>query len=265
MVETSIISRYESKYLVTESMVPALREYIGAFCSVDRNAGPDGRYAVNNLYFETPDLRFYNDTRLKRFTRFKPRCRFYGDGSDGYLWLELKHKVQNVTWKIRRRIPVDGWDTIFESGFDSADPRARRVKVVESFEDAVICFGAAPYVFVRYNREPYVSDVNTYGRITFDRQLSYCMAEGSARLRHDRPYIFYDDAVTAIHDDGESPVLLEIKTETSVPIWIQNMIQKFELNRRGFSKYCQAVDHHMGYTKPDPRTSKFDPFRRLFR
>lgn len=262
---TEVISRYESKYLVPSSMVPHLRDYLSAFCSVDRYAGPDGRYTVNNLYFETPDKRFYYDTRLKRFSRFKPRCRFYGDGSDGFLWLELKHKVANVTWKIRRRIPVAGWDTLFLASFETADNRARRVKVVESFEDAVIMFGASPFLFVRYNREPYVSDVSGYGRVTFDRRLSYCLAHGSATLNHGRPYIFYDDVVTADHADTESPVLVEIKTETNVPDWIINMIQKFDLRRRGFSKYCQAVDHHLLYMQPDARNSVFDNPGRLFR
>ena len=255
---SEVISRYESKYLVPSSLVPHLKDYISAFCSPDRHAGPDGRYTVNNLYFETPGLRFYNDTRLKRFTRFKPRCRFYGDGSDGFLWLELKHKVANVTWKIRRRIPVAGWDTLFLANFETADHRARRTKVVESFEDAVIMFDAAPYLFVRYNREPFVSDVSQYGRITFDRQLTYCMAHGSAKLLHGRPYTYYDDVVTAVHADSESPVLVEIKTETNVPQWIVNMVQKFDLNRRGFSKYCQAVDHHLSFMLPEARKSVFD-------
>ena len=255
---TEVISRYESKYLVPASLVPYMRDYLRAFCRPDKFAGPDGRYTVNNLYFETPGHRFYNDTRLKRFTRFKPRCRFYGDGSDGWLWLELKHKVANITWKIRRRIPVSGWETLFLASFETADNRVRRVKVVESFEDAVILFGAAPYVFVRYNREPYVSDVSQYGRVTFDRQLSYCLAKGSATLQHGRPYTYYDDVQTMDHGETESPVLVEIKTETDVPLWIMNMIQKFDLNRRGFSKYCQAVDHHLSFMQPEARASVFD-------
>ena len=264
--QTSFISRYESKYLVPASIVPALKEHVSAFCSPDRYAGPDGRYVVNNLYFETPDLRFYNDTRLKRFERFKPRCRFYGDGSDGFLWLELKHKIQNVTFKTRRRIPVSDWDTLFQVNYDASTgvEGTRRVKVVESFEDAVIAFGASPFLFVRYVREPYVSDVSEYGRVTFDRGLSYCMASGSGQLLHGRPYTFYDDVVTAVHPDDESPVLVEIKTETNVPLWVVSMIRKFDLSRRGFSKYCQAVDHWMGYLTPATRTSRFDPFGRLF-
>ncbi|HOC99631.1 MAG TPA: polyphosphate polymerase domain-containing protein [Myxococcota bacterium] len=272
---TEVISRYESKYLVPSSVVPAMRDYISAFCSPDRHVDPDGRYVVNNLYFETPDLRFYNDTRLKRFTRFKPRCRFYGDGSDGFLWLELKHKVANVTWKIRRRIPVGGWDDLFmanrfepgrvEPGLNGARTAARRVKVVESFEDAVITFGAAPFLFVKYQREPYVSDVNAYARITFDRQLSYCMAEGSSKLDHGRQYIYYDDGATALHVEDESPVLVEIKTETSVPTWVMGMIGRFDLSRRGFSKYCQAVDHFMCFNRPQARNPAIDLSRRLFR
>ena len=249
----SIISRYESKYLIPSSMVPAIRDFISATCSLDKNAGPDGRYTVNNLYFDTPDLRFYNDTKLKKFTRFKPRVRFYGDGSDGFLWLELKHKLKNVTWKVRNRIPVGDWGRMFDPDRPAEPGPARRVKVVESFEDALMCFGASPMVFVRYNREPYVSDVDAYGRITFDRQLSYTLADGTWKLKPDSPYVYYDDTVSTLHDDTESPVLLEIKTETSVPTWVINMIGRFNLVQRGFSKYCYAIDHSMIWSVPDAR------------
>jgi hypothetical protein len=238
-------------------MVPAIRDHIKVTCSPDKFTELDGQYTVNNLYFDTPDLRFYNDTKLKRFERFKPRVRFYGDGSEGSLWLELKHKLKNVTWKVRRRIHEDEWDHVLRNEINPELKTLRRTRLVESFEDALTVYGASPILFVRYNREPWVSDVDRYARITFDRDLSYCMADGSMSLKPPSPYIFYDDAVSTMNSCDESPVLLEIKTETRVPVWVVNLIRRFELNQRGFSKYCYAVDHSLSYTLPEARVGVF--------
>ncbi len=74
-----IVSRYESKYVVPEALARRVRDFIQPMCSLDKHAGADGRYMVNNLHFDTPDLRFCYDTRQKRFTRFKPHMRYYGE------------------------------------------------------------------------------------------------------------------------------------------------------------------------------------------
>ncbi len=237
----SVISRYEAKYLITADQATAIRDYVRPICSPDHHAGPDGRYTVNNLYFETPDLRFYHDTKFKKFTRFKPRVRFYDDHPES-LWLELKHKVKNITWKTRRRIPTAEWYTLFDGKKESCE-RCEQISIRDSFEDAVLRYNAAPILQVRYVREPFVSDIDEYGRITFDRALSFRPVHGSFALRSERPFQFYDDPLTEIHEYDDSPVLLEIKTESFVPVWVQNLIRRFGLGQRGFSKYCYAVDN----------------------
>ena len=57
--------------------------------------------------------------------------------------------------------------------------------------------------------------------------------------------LLYYDAGTTLN--YESPVLLEIKVETLVPYWASEMIRKFNLMQRPFSKYCYGVDHAHGY------------------
>lgn len=245
-----VISRYESKYLISEREARAIVRHIGGICSPDRHVQTDGRYVVNNLYFDTRDLRFYNDTRCKRFTRFKPRVRYYGEECDGTLWLELKHKFKNVTWKVRRPLPLADWEGLLADCRADRGAEPVRRELVSSFEDALLVFGADPVLFVRYLREPYVSDIDAYARITFDRRLSYRLAHGSSDLFADDPYCFYDDAVSMLHGDDESPVLLEIKTETKVPAWVQGLIRRFDLVQRGFSKYCNAMDHSLTFGAP---------------
>jgi len=107
--------------------------------------------------------------------------------------------------------------------------------------DLVALHGARPVVHVRYSREAWVSDVDDYGRVTFDRALRYRLAHGAPDLScDDAAMIHYDDPVAA-RSPG-SPVVLEVKTETLVPAWAMAMIQRFGLVQGGFSKYCYALD-----------------------
>lgn len=253
---SEVISRYEAKYLVTEAMVDAIRDHIRGICSPDRHAGADGRYRVNNLYFDTPDLRFYQDTRFKQYTRFKPRVRFYGDRPEDWLWLELKHKVRNVTWKSRRRVDVSRLPGLFEDGV-LPEGLAPAACLTDSFEAVVARFGASPILQVQYVREPYVSDLDVYGRVTFDRRLMCRRLSGPDSFVAGEPFVSFDDPVSQGVASGQSLVVLEIKTDVRVPGWVQGMIRRFGLERRGFSKYCCALERSCPERIPCDRISAF--------
>ena len=115
------------------------------------------------------------------------------------------------------------------------------IDLPETFEEVNHLYSTAPVLHVRYFREPYVSDIDEYGRITFDRALRYRLAHGSYEIgSRDDDMIYYDDPVTARWDD--SPVVLEIKTQAFVPFWAIDLIHRFSLVQRGYSKYCYAID-----------------------
>ena len=251
----TLITRYELKYTITEQEAAAIRHYIQDFFSLDRHAPPeDGGYTVNNLYLETPDLKFYYDVKFRKLLRCKPRVRYYGQHPEDLAWLELKYKNNNVIWKFRRPIPADEWPGVLE--FSGSDGRPLYVNgMIDSFEDFVWLSGALPILHVRYFREPYVSDINDYGRVTFDRRLSYRMAGGSLSLDPEKAdFLYYDDPVTA--STQGSPVILEIKVETNVPQWAINLISDFNLTQRGFSKYCYVIDNNYELFS-SPRRSAF--------
>lgn len=251
-----VVSRYEAKYLIDERTAKAIRENIRGFCSPDEHVDANGRYIVNNLYFETPELRFYYDTKYKQYNRFKPRVRYYGMEPDSYLWVELKHKIKNVTWKTRRRIEVKQWPRILQVS-ESFEGPARKVQLTDSFEDTIMRYQAQPILHVRYVREPYVSNFENYGRITFDRGLTFRLAYGAYDLSSDCEMCCYDDSETASAFSDESPVILEIKTETLVPQWVIQLIQRFDLAQRGFSKYCYAIDNTLLAATMGDRKSAF--------
>jgi hypothetical protein len=250
-----VISRYEAKYLIDERTARAIAKNIRGYCSPDEHVDANGRYIVNNLYLETSELRFYYDTKFKEFNRFKPRVRFYGMEPESYLWVELKHKIKNVTWKTRRRIGVSEWPGLLQMS-ESFEGPARKVQLTDSFEGVVMRFQARPMLHVRYVREPYVSNFENYGRVTFDRCLTFRLAHGSYDLSSDCEMCCYDDSETTMYSD-ESPVILEIKTETLVPKWVVQLIQRFDLTQRGFSKYCYAIDNTLLAATSGDRQSAF--------
>lgn len=240
-IDLNKVRRYELKYTINESLAAAIRDYIQSIFSLDKHADPQKRgYIVNNMYMDTPGLRFYYDTKFRKLTRFKSRIRYYGSKPDDFAMLELKHRHNTIIWKKRRKIPIESWPAVLD-----VVPSDRRVWKIsgppETFEQVHQVFGTIPILHVRYFREPYVSDIDPYGRVTFDRSLRCRLAHGSYDLAApDEQMVYYDDPITTRCAD--SPVVLEIKTETFVPFWAVDIIRRFELMQRGYSKYCYVID-----------------------
>ncbi len=239
--ELSRISRYEMKYAVSEEQAAEIRDYIQPIFSLDQHAGSEqGGYTVNSVYMDTPSLRFYYDTRLRLPTRLKPRVRYYGTRPAEVAVMEVKHRHNRTIWKTRHSVPVDEWPAVLEvSGSDRTSPSY--TNVAETFVDVHHLYGTAPVLHVRYSREPYVSEIDEYARITFDRGMRYRLMRGSYELAcSDEEMLYYDDPITAQWDD--SPVVMEIKTESFVPAWAIDLIRRFSLVQRGYSKYRYVID-----------------------
>ena len=244
--DLSKLKRYELKYTISESLAAEIRDYIRGFFKLDEHvpSGEDG-YIVNNLYFDTPDLRFYFDTRFRKLIRYKLRARFYGEKSSDYIWPEIKYRHGPVIWKTRRKIPMEEWPQLFLLQRSEQQESVRK-SGLDSFEELVHWYGAQPVLHVRYYREPYVTQLETYGRVTFDRRLTYSMAEGSIDVFRDgREMIYYDDPLSTLCH--ESPIVLEIKVERLVPFWVIDMVRQFGLVQRPFSKYCYGIDNNRRY------------------
>lgn len=249
MVNLSRIRRYELKYAITEKLAANIKDYISNICSLDKNvcSGESG-YIVNNLYFDTSSLTFYNDTKFRKLTRYKPRARYYGKKAKDFIFPEIKYRNGNVIWKTRYCLPVEKFPELFYP-VESQQVIPVIQTQMNRFEEIIHWYNAQPVLHVRYYREPYVTELEEYGRVTFDRQLCYRQVYGSTDLDYrESDMIYYDDPITTINHD--SPVLLEIKVETLVPAWAINLIRRFNLVQRPFSKYCYGIDNMLGYLTP---------------
>ncbi len=255
MKEAGLIRRYELKYALDERAAEKIMDYIQPICALDPNTPRgEGGYTVNTVYFDTDDMTFYYDTKLKKMTRYKPRVRFYGTEPPRSVYAELKYRNSSVIWKSRQKVMSSEWESFVAPDFEGA-PIVK--DGIGNFQDVVRTLSINPVLQVRYYRVPFVCDVCYYGRITFDRRISYRRLEGGWSPEIEAApdeFIMYDDPIiTTWH---ESPVLLEIKVETDVPEWTIELIRKFGLNQRGFSKYCYAVDRMLS-DKPTERISVY--------
>ncbi|HDQ45776.1 MAG TPA: polyphosphate polymerase domain-containing protein [bacterium] len=253
--------RYELKYTIDEHLAEEIKADIRHICSLDENVGPgETGYIVNNLYFDTPDFRFYYDTKFKKATRFKPRIRFYGEHAKDLIWPEIKYRHDSIIWKKRHCVPIGDWPGLLEPANVVEETQIR--PRLDRFEEIIHWYGARPVLHVRYFREPYVADIDSYGRVTFDRRLCYRKLEDTAGLNYDeKDMMYYDDPLTTRND--YSPVILEIKVKTLVPVWVVELIRRHHLNQRGFSKYCYGIDYVL--ETPGCRIPILDPLSSLKR
>jgi hypothetical protein len=237
------IERREYKYLIDEGTALELREAVRPFCTLDRygSGRPIGRYWIASLYLDTPDLRLYRANQHEVVDRFKVRVRGYpGSGSDA-VFLEVKRRVNDVISKTRGALAGEEWRSLLgEPGRGLLGVPSSRRAALERFVCLVQRHDLRPTMLVRYEREAWVSLIDAYARVTFDRrvqsqprdELSLDAAPGHWRSS--------DDALS--QRSSASQTILELKFTTAAPRWMMHLVQRFDLFRSSFSKYGTSIE-----------------------
>lgn len=232
--------RLEYKYLVPNELLPRLRALIYPFVEVDPYAARSGRheYTVRSIYFDTPNLDFYQDKVDGLDVRRKLRIRGYEEYREGDLvFLEIKRKKGPTVFKQRAPVPYTYVHELLISGsaeqyalasdeFPDAVDNARR------FLFHVHSASLLPTALVVYEREAYQGKINCFLRITFDKNLRGAPFPPLTNL-------FLEDKIVytlAGH------FVLEIKSCGGIPAWLCAAISKFNLKPIAVSKYVICLD-----------------------
>ncbi len=258
-----IPARYEIKYLLLPEQVPAVRAAIAGICALDAHSeeAVDRRYSVTSLYFDTPDLAFYRAKIDRAPRRLKLRARRY-DSAGSPVFLEVKRRDGEVVRKTRAVCAGD-WAGLL------AAPReivSRGDPALHDFSAMLEQTKAEPRLLVRYRREAWASVIDDYARVTFDSAIEYqpwdeASFDGSAGA-----WLPLDDVVTA--NLARSGIVLELKFDAAgrfgdddrssgrAPPWMISLVRRFDLLRRGFSKYGAGVDQLWARERPYDRWLK---------
>ena len=235
--------RLERKYLVDEVTAARVRRDIAAYCDPDEhNPASTGRYehseqlgySIRTLYLDSPDLAFYHANMRGDPVRLKLRVRTYSDTSPALL--EIKRRVSDVIDKTRVMVErqdvaqaVEGSEVAVADGLE-----ARRC--LSEFGRLAAAAGAEPTLQLRYEREAYVSFVDHYARVCFDRRIG-------AQRTHDWDLAPDPDRHCEFdHFWSSGPhVVLELKCESAMPHWMTDLVRRHGLSRTSFSKYAVGV------------------------
>lgn len=239
MLSSQIPDRHELKYLISEDLVPEIREAIRPFCSLDAHSArwPTRRYVIESLYLDTFARDLYRVSRDRRPDRFKVRIRRYGktDG-ESPVFLEVKCKSHGIVRKTRARLAADCWRERLEAPLPADASSAER-----SFRDRVQCYDLQPALLVRYDREAWVSAIDDYARVTFDREMCVQPSSTLSFASESRAWIPFDHR-QALNTAVPRLVVLELKCTLDVPRWMSNLTERFGLGKRGVSKYCSGLE-----------------------
>lgn len=235
----TIIERYEFKYLVPERLVPAIRKAALTTSKIDKHAGDDGTYRIRSLYFDTLRYDLYAANGREQADRFKMRARVY-PGKPSPVFLEVKRRVLDVIVKSRAAVPVASWRDILSARSDAlqALPPAARDGAFK-FLGRYHRHHLAPVLLVEYEREPYVSEVDSYGRLTFDRNI---VVQEKRELDLEADPRRWRPIDHRVQTNTQEPIcVLELKFERRPPAWMSAMVRRLDLVRYSFSKYCYGI------------------------
>lgn len=228
-----IFTRKEQKYLITKQQYQELVDRILPRMRPDKN-GVEGKYTVTSLYFESPDKQIYFETKNKIKYRQKLRLRVY-DSTDinGIAFFEVKQKHNKVVNKRRMLIPLREAKKYLAQGFSEPLEKyeTSNEQVLREIHYFRQLYHLKPEMIVSYYRHALHGVEDAELRMTFDFNLR-CRKE-DLLLEHG-PYgrQFIDDNL----------VILEVKVNDSVPLWLARVLQELDCEQRGASKFCTSLE-----------------------
>ncbi len=241
-----VIERHEAKYVLHPSMVPKIRAFIAPFCTPDPHAkGFPPEYDILTLQLDSPDLALHHAKEYEAVDRFKLRCRTYGVDDRFPVFTEIKRKTKGIINKSRALVPKSKWcEDLILNPYHVIDFNFKSEKEEVAFLEFVRVtreIGASPVVLIKYTRESYMSRMDTYARVTFDRKLMYQSTDSWTDWGRGGIWRPIDTGLIQNKEHPYSGVVLELKTTNDMPIWMEELIQNFDLVRSGHCKYSNAV------------------------
>jgi hypothetical protein len=219
-----------------------VRRHAAPYMRLDPHcASSESRSQLNSsLYLDTPGFAFYRHHIEASPDRFKLRVRFYGDPPRGMAFFEIKRKVKSVIAKDRAAVPFEQMAAMIEGNYDTLPTSAGDRAALESFLYLQTVYGARPRLLVCCLREAYSSpDPLEELRLTFDRKV-YAQEVYTPTVTGD-PGAWVPIDGELQHGRKGAQVLVELKFSGIAPLWMRQLVDKLDMWREGYSKFCAGV------------------------
>ena len=222
--------RFEYKYRLYPQQYHQVRAAIRPFMRLDTftSNAPQGRYLVRSLYFDSADLRAYQEKVNGDCDRTKLRIRTYARN------LQENPDIR-VEMKARKGMSMEKHGSFISPAYYQRFMQSNHWPALDDpllveFERYIHLKTLVPLVLVEYRREGFSARAQQGLRITFDHQVQ------SAKART----LFPVAPVFRAHQRGV--IILEIKCDKSQPHWLRELVQVQGLRFVANSKFTQGIE-----------------------
>jgi len=233
-------NRLELKYVIPSVIRDALFEDLRANVSPDPEGG-SGVYQVTSLYYDTADLACFRAKLEGIKFRRKLRIRRYGtlgNDPDAAVMVEIKQRINRTTQKRRIELPLREAYSLCAGNLLREWPDQTHAAVADEVTFLALALSLRPTCVIGYIRRAFIGSRYEPGlRITFDHGLWSSVADaglGGGAARH-----------AFLSPDW---VVMELKTDRAIPIWVSNLLARNNVALVRFSKYCTGLArlHRLG-------------------
>ncbi len=225
MAAQTVFKRYELKYLLTEAQKQAVLSAMADFMELDQY----GRTTIRNIYFDTDNYRLIRRSIDKPAYKEKLRIRSYARAkATSTVFVELKKKYDSIVYK--RRVSLRSNEAMeWVLGKNHCHKNTQISQEIDYFLEF---YGPLrPAVFLSYEREAYFAKDGSDFRVTFDDHI-LCRQEN----------ISLESTVYGTPLLPEGKVLMEIKCDRGIPLWMTKVLSQEKIYKTSFSKYGTAYE-----------------------
>ncbi len=228
-------NRFELKYVIRSDLRERVVEDLAAQMKPDAMGDARGWYRVTSLYYDSPDRACYRAKIEGIKYRRKVRIRTYSpsveDDSEKVM-LEIKQRINRTVQKRRLSMPLaDAYAAAV--GTPVKVDGAEDQKVIDEVLFIAHSLHLEPACVISYQRQAWVgSDAELGLRVTFDQDLT-CRPPDE-RLGPDvGAHLFMPPDM----------VVMEVKVNERIPLWVTRLLAKHQCPMRRMSKYCAGIAH----------------------
>lgn len=231
---SKVFDRIEKKYLITKLQKRNILAVVKKYATESNYHKSE----VFNLYFDTDNYDLISQSIDWTDFKHKLRARSYG----GYdrVFLEIKTKLREkesnpgykrrvmVTRKDYKKL-VSGTAILFDL-IKKSNGSDNDLQIAREVDYLISALQLKPKILVMYHRESYKGEDGL--RITFDEKLRYrnnnlCFI----KKKHDK--IYFKD---------EPSIIIEIKSQGSLPIWLVDVLSANKVYPQQFSKIGKVYE-----------------------
>lgn len=222
-----VFNRVEKKYLIDEKKYDLFCEAIGTFMEYDRFCVNGEFYSINNIYYDTETNELIRRSIDKPPYKEKLRIRSYGvPNLDDKVFLEIKKKFKGVVNKRRTLIRLYRAYDFIDKGVMPKESEYINGQVINELKYFIDFYKPVPKLFLKYDRLAMFGREDENLRITFDKNIT--VRRKDLRLESGD----YGDLLLK-----DNKILMEIKTINSFPLWLVDILSRYEIKNTSFSKY----------------------------